>query len=66
MSNAHPALAGSACHQGGTRPSPVLTAMSIPPERALSALSLTVGRFTTEDDLARAAGLIADAAGALT
>ncbi|MGQ0842112.1 cysteine desulfurase family protein [Actinokineospora sp.] len=60
-----PAIAastGSACHEGDTRPSPVLTAMGVTPERARAALRLTLGHWTTADEVTRAANLIADAA----
>lgn len=49
------ASTGSACHEGVTEPSPVLTAMGIPPERARCALRLTLGRTTTAEEVARAA-----------
>jgi cysteine desulfurase len=57
------ASTGSACHEGVDHPSPVLTAMGLPPERADSALRLTIGRRTTEPDVARAAKAIAAGAG---
>jgi cysteine desulfurase len=50
---------GSACHEGSTDPSPVLMAMGMSRERALGALRLTLGRWTTEDELERAARLLA-------
>lgn len=53
------ASTGSACHEGVDHPSPVLTAMGLPLERAASALRLTVGRRTTQSDLSRAAAAIA-------
>jgi cysteine desulfurase len=49
------ASTGSACHAHGTDPSPVLIAMGLEPGRALSALRLTVGRWSTEADIDRAA-----------
>jgi len=52
---------GSACHEGSTEPSPVLTAMRVPRERALAALRLTVGRWTDEAQLEQAARLIIEA-----
>jgi cysteine desulfurase len=52
---------GSACHEGSTEPSPVLTAMRVPRERALAALRLTVGRWTDEAQLEQAARLISEA-----
>lgn len=44
---------GSACHEGSTSPSKVLTAMGIPPERALGAVRFSLGRWTTEDEVRR-------------
>ncbi|USQ81369.1 cysteine desulfurase [Ornithinimicrobium faecis] len=57
------ASAGSACHAGQDRPSPVLEAMGLSPERALGAIRLSVGRWTTEADVVTSARAIADAAG---
>lgn len=62
---ATPALAaatGSACHEGSVDPSTVLGAMGASPERALGALRLTLGRWTTEEEVERAACLIAESA----
>ncbi|GAA4931152.1 cysteine desulfurase [Nonomuraea thailandensis] len=56
------ASTGSACHEGIDRPSPVLTAMGLPERRALSALRLSLGRWSTEAEVLRAARLIAQAA----
>jgi cysteine desulfurase len=53
------AATGSACHAGRTEPSAVLTAMGIPPARALGAVRLTVGRWSTEEEMDRAASLLA-------
>jgi cysteine desulfurase len=50
---------GSACHEGSTEPSPVLLSMGLSRERALAALRLTLGRWTTEDEVERAARLLA-------
>ncbi len=50
---------GSACHEGNTDPSPVLMAMGMSRERALGALRLALGRWTTEDEVERAARLLA-------
>lgn len=50
---------GSACHEGSTDPSPVLMAMGLPRERALGALRLTPGRWTTEEEVQKAARLLA-------
>jgi cysteine desulfurase len=52
------ASTGSACHAGTTEPSPVLTAMGQEPDRALSAIRLSVGRWTTDADIDRANELI--------
>ena len=53
------AATGSACHTGTPAPSPVLLAMRHDPGRALSALRLTLGRWTTRDDIEQAAHHIA-------
>jgi len=50
---------GSACHEGNTDPSPVLMAMGLSRERALGALRLTLGRWSTEEEIERAAFLLA-------
>jgi cysteine desulfurase len=50
---------GSACHEGSTDPSPVLMAMGISRERALGAMRLTLGRWSTEEEIERAARLLA-------
>jgi cysteine desulfurase len=50
--------AGSACHAGCATISPVLEAMGLPVERAMGAIRLSVGRFTREEDVARAARCI--------
>jgi len=55
------ASTGSACHSGTHTPSPVLLAMGLPPERALSALRLTLGRWTTRADVVLAADALARA-----
>jgi cysteine desulfurase len=56
------ASTGAACHSGISEPSPVLLAMGHDPGRALSALRLTLGRWTTRDDIEQAAHQIADGA----
>jgi cysteine desulfurase len=58
------ASTGSACHSGDTEPSPVLTAMGMPADRGLAALRLSLGRWSTGDDVDLAARLIADAVSA--
>jgi cysteine desulfurase len=45
------ASTGSACHSGTHMPSPVLTAMGAGRERALSAVRLSLGRWTTTEDV---------------
>ncbi|MFB7285960.1 cysteine desulfurase family protein [Actinacidiphila glaucinigra] len=60
------ASTGSACHTGGRTPSPVLRAMGLDDDRALTAVRLSVGRWTTGDEVDLAAGLLAAAVGALT
>jgi cysteine desulfurase len=60
------ASTGSACHEGEQQRqftlSPVLTAMGVPLHLGRGALRLSVGRFTTEEEIDRAAGLLAAAA----
>ncbi len=51
---------GSACHEGSTDPSPVLMAMGMSRERALGALRLTLGRWSTEEEVEEAARLLTD------
>ncbi|MCK6578072.1 MAG: cysteine desulfurase [Anaerolineae bacterium] len=48
------ASSGSACKTGNPEPSDVLLAMGLSREAALSSVRLTVGRSTTEDDVAYA------------
>ena len=50
---------GSACHEDSTDPSPVLMAMGLSRERALGAMRLTLGRWSTEEEIERAAILLA-------
>jgi cysteine desulfurase len=57
------ASTGSACHEGRVNLSPVLCAMGVPPELGKGAVRLSVGRFTTDDEIDRAAeALISTAA----
>jgi cysteine desulfurase len=56
------ASTGSACHSGTTEPSPVLTAMGLDRDRALGAIRLSLGRWTTTADIDRAAALLIAAA----
>ena len=53
------ASTGSACHSGGREPSSVLLAMGQDPDRARSALRLSVGRWSTEQEVCLAADAIA-------
>lgn len=60
------ASTGSACHEGDKQRhftlSPVLTAMRVPQALGRGALRLSVGRFTTEEEVDRAAVVLAKAA----
>jgi len=56
------ASTGSACHEGKISRSPVLCAMNAPLEVNHGAVRLTVGRYTTEDEIDRAAELLVNAA----
>jgi cysteine desulfurase len=60
------ASTGSACHEGKVSQSPVLCAMGVPPEIGKGAVRLSVGRFTTEDEIDRAAEALIRAAGHVT
>lgn len=42
---------GSACTSGSLSPSHVLTAMGVSPERIKSAVRISIGRFTTEEEI---------------
>ena len=55
------ASAGSACHAHDVRLSPVLLAMGIDPEWGMGTLRLSVGRYTTKEEVQEAAGVIAAA-----
>jgi cysteine desulfurase len=52
------ASTGSACREGKVNLSPVLAAMGVSPEIGRGAVRLSVGRFTTEDEVARAAEML--------
>jgi cysteine desulfurase len=56
------ASTGSACHAGAVKLSPVLAAMGVSPEVGRGAVRLSVGRFTTADEIDRAAELLIAAA----
>jgi cysteine desulfurase len=49
------ASTGSACHEGHETASAVLLAMGIPAAEAVGSVRLTLGRQTTDDEIARAA-----------
>jgi cysteine desulfurase len=53
------ASTGSACHEGAVCLSPVLRAMGVPPQLGQGAVRLSVGRFTTEEEIDRAAEALA-------
>jgi cysteine desulfurase len=55
------ASTGSACHEGSVSLSPVLNAMGVPPDIGKGAVRLSVGRFTTEEEIDRAAGMLIQA-----
>jgi cysteine desulfurase len=52
------ASTGAACHAGSTEPSSVLLAMGLSREWALGALRLTLGRWTTSEEIDLAGNLI--------
>ena len=52
------ASTGSACHAGSTKPSAVLLAMGLSNEQALGALRLSLGRWTTSEEVDKASRLI--------
>jgi cysteine desulfurase len=56
------ASTGSACHEGKVSQSPVLCAMGVPPELGRGAVRLSVGRFTTDDEIDRAAAALIEQA----
>ncbi|MFI7642339.1 cysteine desulfurase family protein [Nonomuraea sp. NPDC049400] len=56
------ASTGSACHIGSHTPSPVVTAMGLDAERALAAVRLSLGRWSTLADIETAATALIKAA----
>jgi cysteine desulfurase len=52
------ASTGSACHAGSERPSGILLRMGIPPEQALGAVRLSLGRPTNQDEVDRSAAIL--------
>ena len=59
------ASAGAACHSDRVEVSHVLAAMNVPEEYAMGTFRLTVGRFTTEDEIDRAVAEIREVVGSL-
>lgn len=59
------ASAGAACHADEVNISAVLQAMNVPVRFAMGTLRLTTGRFTTADEVDRAARVIIDAVTAI-
>ncbi|HMF96304.1 MAG TPA: cysteine desulfurase family protein [Vicinamibacterales bacterium] len=55
------ASTGSACHDGRDSASAVILAMGIPAAEAVGSVRLTLGRGTTDDDIAQAADVLARA-----
>ena len=47
------ASTGSACSSSALEPSHVLLAIGLPPEQAHSSLRLTLGKWTSEEDISR-------------
>ena len=60
------ASAGAACHSDQVEVSHVLRAMNVPMEYAMGTLRLTVGRFTTEDEIDRASAEIREVISSLS
>lgn len=52
------ASTGSACHAGSTQPSAVLLAMGLTREQALGTLRLSLGRWSTKEEINKASQLI--------
>ncbi|MBV9123269.1 MAG: cysteine desulfurase [Planctomycetes bacterium] len=57
------ASTGSACHEGSVCLSPVLQAMGVPPKLGRGAVRLSVGRFTTLEEVDQAAEALQKAIG---
>jgi cysteine desulfurase len=54
------ASAGSACHAGSVSISPVLRAMAVDPAVAIGTVRFSTGKYTTEEEIDKAIGLIAE------
>ena len=50
--------AGSACHEGDSLPSHVLTAIGLTDEQALSSIRIAIGRYNTESDINRVCDML--------
>ena len=59
------ASTGSACHAGSMKLSPVLKAMSIPPEIGMGAIRFSLGRTTTREEIEATVSQLTDAVSAL-
>ncbi|HAL48542.1 MAG TPA: hypothetical protein DCP37_12390, partial [Dehalococcoidia bacterium] len=59
------ASAGAACHSDRIDVSPVLRAMNVPIEQAMGTIRLSVGRYTTTDEIDSAVEQIGNVVGAL-
>lgn len=57
--------AGAACSSGAVEPSPVLGAMRVPVPLATSALRMSMGWTTTEDEMHQVAAAVIDAVGTI-
>lgn len=55
------ASTGAACHSGATDPSPTLAAIGVSPEDAQGTVRLSLGWPTSQDEIDRAADLLAEA-----
>ncbi len=55
------ASAGAACHGEHTEISPVLRAMGVPDDHARGTIRFSTGRFNSEEEMERAAGMIIEA-----
>ena len=60
------ASTGAACHAGRTEPSSVLLSMGIPRDQALGAIRLSLGRWTTEEQVDIAAAALEQSVSALS
>jgi cysteine desulfurase len=60
------ASTGSACHEGGESPSGVLLAMGLDPATALGAVRLSLGRFSSAEQIDQAADQLIEAYRAVT